>query len=129
MAKSLTLYIETHQYAHSVFNSCTKAQVIGSAGLPDTSHINAALVSKIAIISVPKQRELVNMLFFWEEEVTRLKLLDQEETNIRQAIDGQGENEDLSMALQVVRRKRGMLPSMRKGNGSSRREEVLPDYE
>jgi hypothetical protein len=51
--------IETKQYANSVFGSCQKAHAITSGGLPDTERIDRTLVSKIGIISVPKQRDLV----------------------------------------------------------------------
>ena len=97
---------ETHQYANSVFKSCQKAHVITAEGLPDTSHIDSSLVSKIAIISVPKTRELVNMLFFWEEEVTRLRLLDDEIREIEGVIRERGEGasgiEELEMALKAA---------------------------
>lgn len=54
--------IETKQYADSVFRSCQNAHVITSEGLPDTERIDRTLVSKIGIISVPKQRELVRII-------------------------------------------------------------------
>ena len=106
---------ETSQYADSVFSSCQKAHVIGATGLPDTARIDASLVSKIAVISVPKQRELVNMLFFWEEEITRLRLLDTEEEEIKAAIGSHGETEDLSMALRKGGRVGGTTTGPRKG--------------
>jgi hypothetical protein len=78
---------ETHHYARSVFRSCTKVGVIDAiTGQPDTTKIDKSLVSKIGVIPVPKQRELVNMLFWWEEELTRWRLLDEEEAEIVKAI-------------------------------------------
>jgi hypothetical protein len=77
------------------------------------------------------------LLFFWEEEITRLRLLDQEEAEIEEVIkergrnggQGVGEREDLETALKIVKAKRVMLPSQRTSDGTAKREEVLPEYE
>lgn len=79
------------------------------------------------------------MLFFWEEEVTRLRLLDDEITEldglIRERSEGGKETAELEMALKVVKGKREVVPSKRMmdgtvvGEGSVDREEALPAYE
>ena len=123
---------ETHHYARSVFHTCTKVGVIDAAtGQPDTTKIDKSLVSKIAIIPVPKQRELVNMLFWWEEELTRWRLLDEEEAEIVRSIgardngaqDGEAE---LQERLQVIEAKRRVVPSLRRADGSLKVVEVQP---
>jgi hypothetical protein len=88
---------------------------------------------------VPKTRELVNMLFFWEEEVTRLRLLDDEIREIEGVIRERGEGasgiEELEMALKAAQGKREVVPSKRLRDGtvvgeeSGGREEELPAYE
>jgi hypothetical protein len=123
---------ETHHYARSVFRSCTKVGVIDAiTGQPDTTKIDKSLVSKIGIIPVPKQRELVNMLFWWEEELTRWRLLDEEEAEIVKAIsardngaqDGEAE---LQERLRVIEAKRGVVPSLRRADGSLKTVEGQP---
>jgi hypothetical protein len=115
---------ETKQYAHSVFRTLTKIGVIdASTGRPDTTKIDKSFVSKIAIISVPKQRELVDMLFFWEEELTRWRLLDEEEVEVERAISarGKGSPEDeaeLQERLREIEAKRRVRPSQRWPDGS-----------
>jgi hypothetical protein len=89
-------------------------------------------VSQVAIISVPSQRKLVNLLFFWEEELMRWRLLGEEEEEIRTAMgSGKGvdDSADLEMALKGVEARRKMLPSMRKEDGGGREGGELPGYE
>jgi hypothetical protein len=82
-------------------------------------------------------RELANMLFFWEEEVTRLRLLDDEIREIDELIRERGESEkgteELEMTLKVVKGKRGVVPRKRMRDGTvvgegSEGEEALPAY-
>ena len=65
------------------------------------------------MISVHAQRKLVGLLFFWEEECTRWKLLDQEEKGILDALKQNEGNMDLQCALEAVRMKMKLLPSKR----------------
>jgi len=123
---------ETHYYANSVFKDCQKYGIIDSAGHPDTSKINRSMVNRIGIISVPKQRELVNMLFFWEEELMRWRLLDQEAAEIEQAINTT-ENVDLHTSemqdrLTAVKAMKRVVPSGRKQDGTLKEERDPPAY-
>jgi hypothetical protein len=107
-------------YSEKVYNNFLKTGVINEP-TPDNSKppVNTAAIGKNfanqhAVISVHAQRKLVGLLFFWEEECTRWKLLDQEEAEILKAIeDGNMENKDLEMALQAVEMKKKLLPSQR----------------
>jgi hypothetical protein len=95
-----------------------------------TNGITRNFANQLPMISVHAQRKLVGLLFFWEEECTRWKLLDQEEAEILKAMNGleeewailgdaagAGEMEerrrDLEMALRAVEMRRLMLPSKR----------------
>ncbi|WPG99917.1 Hypothetical protein R9X50_00273800 [Acrodontium crateriforme] len=125
--------VETKQYANSVLRGCIRCGVINAeTGQPDTTKINRDMVNKIAIISVPKQRELVNMLFFWEEEMMRWRLLSREEDDLTSQLS----NSTLSANalvhakenLQIVQAKKRVPPSRRDDSGRSF-EELLPGYE
>lgn len=83
-------------------------------------------MSKIGIISVPKQRELVNMLFFWEEELTRWKLLDEEAFEIKEAINGEEDAAGLVERLAVVEAKKKVLPSLRREDGTVKGDDANP---
>ena len=95
-------------------------------------------MSKIAIISVPKVRECVNTLLWWEEEVTRLRLLGELRNAIVESAGLEGEkgagSHELDMALRAVRARREVLPSRRLRDGTlmgegSLGEEGLGDEE
>jgi hypothetical protein len=105
-----------------------------STGRPDTTKIDRSFVSKIGIIPVPKQRELVDMLFFWEEELTRWRLLDEEEVDVEGALTArsdspQNSEAELQERLRVIEAKRRVVPSLRRADGSLKVvEEQPPGY-
>lgn len=76
----------------------------------NTAGIGRGFVNQLAVISVHAQRKLVGLLFFWEEECTRWKLLDEEAAEIRALLDSEGEemrsNVDLNCALEAVEMKK-----------------------
>lgn len=80
-------------------------------------------------------RETVNMLFWWEEECTRLRLLNDEEGELETLIKERGEQgqdvSELEMAVRVVRAKREVLPSKRRSDGRvvGEEDEEVPAYE
>lgn len=122
---------ETKYYANSVLSTCHSVGVIDrESGTPDTTKIDRKLVSKIAIIFVPKQGELVNMLVFWEEECTRWRLLELEERELVGRLEGVGAEEDESIAveesLKVVRAEKRIPPSLRDESGKAVDGEELP---
>jgi hypothetical protein len=96
--------------------------------------IDRNFVNKISIISVPKQRELVDMLFWWEEELTRWRLLDEEQAEIEglmsAASEGSQHDEaELQERMRVIEAKRRVLPSLRRSDGSLKvTEERPPEY-
>ena len=83
----LNALADSKHVAKRVLSSCHDAGVIDAAtGRPVTTSIDRSMVSKIAIITVQKQRELVMMLFYWEEELVRWRLLCEEEGRLRTAL-------------------------------------------
>jgi hypothetical protein len=129
---SPNIALETKHYAHSIFGSLTKLGVVdASTGRPDTTKIDKNFVSKISIISVPKQRELADLLFWWEEELTRWRLLDEEQAEIEGVTSAAGEGSlqdeaELQERMQVIEAKRRVLPSLRKSDGSLKATEEQP---
>ena len=123
---------ETQHYAKKVLSACHSVGVIDrETGHPDTTKIDKTMVNKIAIISVPKQRELVDLLFFWEEELVRWRLLcDAEKEASRRvahcSVDG-GDLEDAKMTLEKVRLEKRLPPSARDESGQPKQGE-LPSY-
>ncbi|KAH8815725.1 hypothetical protein F5884DRAFT_747255 [Xylogone sp. PMI_703] len=103
----------------------------GNVMTVNTFGVTKKFANQLAVISVHAQRKLVGMLFFWEEECTRWNLLDKEEKEIKESIERVGENNDLVVALEAVKMKRTLLPSMRgegTANVSPGRGYELPRY-
>lgn len=110
----------------------------------NTAGIGKGFASQLAIISVHAQRKLVGLLFFWENECMRWKLLDAEEKEIMAVleelrsdlvngseieVDSEGE---LRIRLEAVRMKRKLLPSQRAEatpNVGTGKGHELPAYE
>ncbi|KAH0551249.1 hypothetical protein GP486_007453, partial [Trichoglossum hirsutum] len=93
--------------------------MVSKTGAIDTTKITRRFAHQVAIISLPKLRDLVDLLFFWEEEVVRLRFLKDEEAEIREAMLALGEDDvDLKAALMVVQAKIRMLPSLRDGSAA-----------
>ncbi|KAF2165708.1 hypothetical protein M409DRAFT_67076 [Zasmidium cellare ATCC 36951] len=123
-------------YAAKIISSAQKLGIIDAAtGRPETSKIDRSMVKAMPNISVQKQRELVMLLFFWEEEITRWRLLEGEEAEIRGRLEEEGEwregaRMELEHALRVVRAKKRVLPSLRDQSGRVFQggEERLPSY-
>ena len=97
----------------------------------DTAKVTKNFANQFATISVHTQRKLIGMLFFWEEECTRWKLLDAEEAEILKALETNEGNKDLATALEAVEMKKKLLPSQRgeaTANVSQGKGHDLPSY-
>jgi hypothetical protein len=81
----------------------------------NTSIIDKQFTNKIAVISIHACRKLVGLLFFWEEECNRWRLLDEEEKGIKAAIAALGDagSNDLRIVLEAAQLKKQLLPSQR----------------
>lgn len=52
-----------------------------------TRRIDRNFSHGMAVVPLNRQRMIVGLLFHWEEEMTRWRLLDEEEAEIRKAMD------------------------------------------
>jgi hypothetical protein len=88
------------------------------------------MVKAIPSLSIPKQRELVMLLFFWEEETARWMALGSEESELEQRLEerelSQVLRAELGCMLEAARVKKRLVPSER--NAHLSREEQLPAY-
>lgn len=89
------------------------------------------MVHQLAMLGVARQRLLVHMLFFWEEELVRWRLLCGEEAELLQRLTipelRDGERRAADQQLRIVRARKGVAPSLRDESGRVREEE-LPGY-
>jgi hypothetical protein len=123
--------------AEKVLNTCHGLGIIDPAtGQPATSKVDRSMVNKLATISARKQRELVLLLFFMEEEITRWRLLSNQEDEIKSNVEGGGlllvARTELEMSLKLVQAQKNVAPSLRDASGRMlpvHGEERLPEYE
>ncbi|KIV85750.1 hypothetical protein PV11_01412 [Exophiala sideris] len=100
----------------------------------DTTRITQKLPHELAFVSVHAQRKTVGMLFFWEQEALRWRLLDQEESELKSALEDEGTSDaakrELKVRLESVDMRRGMKPSSRpdEGDHSAHQEAHPPQY-
>ncbi|KIX01787.1 uncharacterized protein Z518_09514 [Rhinocladiella mackenziei CBS 650.93] len=105
----------------------------------DTTRVTPKFAHQLSFISVAGQRKTIGMLFFWEEEVIRWRLLDQEEAEINSAMEAEGVSEqakaELRVRLESTRMRRAMRPSERPveveggdGNAQQEQAEGPPQY-
>lgn len=127
--------IATHKIlAHKILKSAHHVGMIDpETGRPDTSKITRNMVNDMPVVGgISKQRELVMLLFFWEEEVRRWDVLEGEEREIEARLGdcGQGESVGLDEALKVARARKRVLQSRRdeSGNVVGAGREELPGY-
>ena len=107
------------------------AATVGAKMTVDTAKVTKNFANQFATISVHTQRKLIGMLFFWEEECTRWKLLHAEEAEILKALETNEGNKDLATALEAVEMKKKLLPSQRgeaTANVSQGKGHDLPSY-
>jgi hypothetical protein len=107
------------------------AATAGAKMTVDTAKVTKNFANQFATISVHAQRKLIGMLFFWEEECTRWKLLGDEEAEILKALETNEGNKDLATALEAVEMKKKLLPSQRgeaTANVSQGKRHNLPSY-
>ncbi|KAH0563139.1 hypothetical protein GP486_002294 [Trichoglossum hirsutum] len=115
--------VEDKSNSAKVHTALKKNRVIDAAtGALDTGRITKHFANELYVLSVHRQRKLVGLLFWWEEELVRWRLLEEEEAEIRHLLTQEGEREDLMVALKVVEAKKKMLPSVRAQDSS------LPSY-
>lgn len=117
-------------HAKRVLRAACKAGIIDPiTGRPDTKNVGSGMVKALAILSMPKQRELVMLLFFWEEEIVRWEAFTTEErefeTRLLEVGMADGVRNELECMLGAARAKKRVAPSKREAYGAG---EQLPAY-
>jgi len=104
---------------------------------PDAIHtdlIGKKFASQFAIIPVFAQKRLICLLFAWEEELMRWRLLEEEEAELKVVLEEETAQEgrkvgELEKRLLVIEGLKMVKPSMRKESGRVEHNDVLPAYE
>ncbi|CAK4032801.1 Hypothetical predicted protein [Lecanosticta acicola] len=128
--------VANHTRAKTVLKAAHKIGTIDAeTGHPVTTKIDRSMLSEMPILSIVKQRDLIKLLFFWEEECTRWRLLGEEEKELGEKLREEGLSREveaeLKTMLMFVRERKRVLPSVRDESGHVRRQEdeQLPTYD
>ena len=107
--------IDSKTFSGDVYRALVRIGVLHRlTGELDLGKIDRNFSHYVSMVTLERQRKVIGLLFHWEEELSRLRLLDQEEQEIRLAMEVIGEDdEDCQIGLRVIERKRRMLPSER----------------
>jgi hypothetical protein len=75
--------VDSERLSKKVHKALTKHQILReSDGTVDTHQIGPKFPHQLAMLDVGRQKNLVGLLFWWEEECQRLRKLDAEETEL-----------------------------------------------
>ncbi|KAK4911992.1 hypothetical protein LTR66_017318, partial [Elasticomyces elasticus] len=111
--------IDNESNSKKVFHKLQKLKLFTTAGEVDTATFDDPkfgkhLTSKLAFTSVARQKQVVDFLFWWNDEAARLrKLIGEEEELQGMTASGQGVDQDVKSLLDRVNAKIGARPSQR----------------
>jgi hypothetical protein len=136
--------IDSESVSRKVFRILKKLGILREDGTVDTYKIGPRFTHQMATLNVNRQRDLVGMLFWWEEECQRLRklgveeveltgLIEEAEVDLAQGREGEGEGvgggkeglDRLKFARERVRMKRRQLPSQRQPEVEADRDDIL----
>ncbi|KIX07781.1 uncharacterized protein Z518_02435 [Rhinocladiella mackenziei CBS 650.93] len=135
--------VDSESVSKRVHKTLKKHEILNPHdGTVDTYKIGPKFPHQLALLNINRQKDLVGMLFWWEEECQRLRKLDAEEkelntlimesernlTKIGEQEDSHGPKEtldQLKFARERVRMKRRQRPSQRHPDIEADRDDIL----
>ncbi|KAI9851617.1 MAG: hypothetical protein M1838_003211 [Thelocarpon superellum] len=107
--------VESKYQSREAYKGLLQAGVLcPGRGDLDTTRIDKNFTHHLATIPLFRQRKIIGMLFHWEEELTRWRLLDEEESEIRQVMQAVGfDDENCVVGLAAIACKRRLALSER----------------
>lgn len=133
---------DTEGMSKKVFKAVKKHEILREDNTVDTYKIGPKFAHQLAVINMAHQRNLVNMLYWWEEECHRLKKLigEQEDFNnmIEETEKRVAENDDdvskkkmldqMKFARESVRMKVRQRPSQRQPDVENDADDILAAF-
>ena len=97
-----------------IFKKLQKIGVVSQQGIVDTTKIDAKFTHHLAKIPAYQQKQVIDLLFWWEEECGRFRKLQGEEAELTALIRDYANDRDVySRMLNRVRNKKKTVPSQR----------------
>ncbi|KIW18797.1 hypothetical protein PV08_03086 [Exophiala spinifera] len=78
--------VDSESVSRKVHRALKKCSILGDDGIVDTHKIGPRFPHQLALLNIPRQKDLVGMLFWWEEECQRLRKLNAEEEELDELI-------------------------------------------
>ena len=133
---------DTEGMSKKVFKALKKHEILREDNTVDTYRIGPKFAHQLAVINMAHQRDLVNMLYWWEEECHRLKKLLGELEDLNKMIDETekqvaANDEDVSkkemldqvkFARERVRMKVRQRPSQRQPDVENDADDILAAF-
>ncbi|KIW84876.1 hypothetical protein Z517_00264 [Fonsecaea pedrosoi CBS 271.37] len=135
--------VDSESVSKKVYAKLKKNEILMEDGLVDTHRIGPKFPHQLALLNIYRQKELVGMLFWWEEECQRLRKLDGEEKELDGLIsesevkltttdeDGAERQavkqtlDQLKFARERVRMKRRQRPSQRDPDVEADKDDIM----
>jgi len=114
--------VENDKLSDKAFTALQKHDVLSDIGMVDTTKIGPKFTNQLAFLPQTRQRMLINLLFWWEQECARLGSLNEQAQQLTQRIqqlqsedrrETKGTIEELTMELKSVTAKIRQKPSER----------------
>jgi hypothetical protein len=137
---------DSERRSAQIHRALTKNGVLSETGMVNTTAIGPKFIHQLAFIDQMSQKNLINVLFFWEEEVQRLNKLSAEEMELTGLIDEaekaqsqpeSGEPEmhtmntqsldQMKFARERVRMKQRQRPTQRRGDLEADQDTTVED--
>jgi hypothetical protein len=137
---------DSERRSAQIHRALTKNGVLSETGMVNTTAIGPKFIHQLAFIDQMSQKNLINVLFFWEEEVQRLNKLSAEEMELTGLIDEAekaqsqpepGEPEmhtmntqsldQMKFARERVRMKQRQRPTQRRGDLEADQDTTVED--
>lgn len=133
---------DNENMSKKVFKALRKHEILRGDNTIDTYKIGPNFAHQLACINMVRQRELVNLLFWWEEECQRLRKLLDEEEELNKLIEeteryvAENDNDvmkkesldQLKFARERVRMKKRQRPSQRRPDVENDSDDLMAAF-
>ncbi|KAI1609377.1 hypothetical protein EDD36DRAFT_69311 [Exophiala viscosa] len=138
--------VDSESVSKRVHKALKKCEILSQQdGTVNTYNIGPRFTHQLAVLNIYRQKELVSMLFWWEEECQRLRKLDAEKKDLDTLIAGSEEKlarlpededthevkvalDQLKFARERVRMKKRQRPSQRQPDVEADQDDIIMAY-
>jgi hypothetical protein len=78
--------VDSKSMSKRVYNALHKCKILKEGGIVDTTQIGPRFIHQMSFIDVSRQRELINLLYHWQEECQRFKKLTDEYEELEESV-------------------------------------------